>query len=228
MASFVEKVRLVVLGTAHDLLDRAIDMNSPSALRQYTRDLEEALERLRSEAAIQAAQVRTLEREKGDVQEKLIVREAAVSKLLNAGQRDAAKLKAAEIVNLRSRSEQLTTQVAAQGTVSNNLDQAVAKLEARHSDMLNRVRDLERLDRESKAKEHAADAVRAANRLVDGGADLSIDAIESHMRERNDVANEKFERAMGSASTVAEDADKAAAIDNILNELQPKAETTAK
>ena len=72
MSGFLQKLRIVTLGAAHDLLDREIDMNSPSALRQYVRDLEDAIGKMNSELAVQEGGVRTLNREYGDLGHKIV------------------------------------------------------------------------------------------------------------------------------------------------------------
>ena len=41
--SLFEKAALLVKGISHGLLDRAIDTNSPDVLKQYLRELEDAL-----------------------------------------------------------------------------------------------------------------------------------------------------------------------------------------
>lgn len=227
MTSFVQKLRVVTLGTVHDLLDRAIDLNSPSALRQYTRDLEDALDKMRNEAAVQAGQVRTFEREKGDLENKIAVGKQTITKLQETGHPDLARIKATEIVAAQSQLEKTTTDLAGQQKASADIDLALSKVEAKHAEMVNRVRELERLDRDTKSKEQTAGALAAAGRLVSGGADMSIDDVESRMRQRNDVASEKFSRAMGDVS-VQEDPETAAAVDNLMSQLAPEKKETAK
>src|SRR2546430_4877220 len=51
--------------------------------------------------------------------------------------------------------------------------------------------------RDTKTKEAASSALNSASSLIDGGSDISVDDIETKMRARNDVASEKFDRAVG-------------------------------
>ena len=70
MASIFSKVRALALGNIHDLLDKAIDLNSPAVVRQYVRDLGEAKEQLADEAAAQKrheADLKAMEQEKAKV-----------------------------------------------------------------------------------------------------------------------------------------------------------------
>lgn len=226
MSTFLQKLRTVTLGTAHDLLDKAIDLNSPSALRQYVRDLEDALDRLRNEAAVAAGQIRTMEREKGDYESTITYCTQTAQRYVNSGKQDLARIEASKVLRAKENLARVTSQLETQHTTSSNLDNAVALLDAKHTDMVQRVRDLERIDRDSKAKEQAAGALSAAGKLVSGGADISVDDIESKMRARNDVANEKFSRAIGDVR-VQEDEEHGAAVDDFLSNLAPKAKTAS-
>ncbi len=224
MSGFIAKLRTVTLGTVHDLLDKAIDMNSPSALRQYTRDLEDALEKMTSDAAIQAGTVRTLEREKGDMEHHIETDKLAIVKILASAapqKEDLARMKGAEIVRLQKQLESNIQNLAGQRESSAAIDKALAGLQAKHQDMVSRVRELERLDRDTKAKEAVAKSLQQAGRLANSGADISVDDIESKMRARNDIAGEKMSRALGAMHT-EEDPTTAGEVDALISSLRPK------
>lgn len=227
MTTFMSKLRTVTLGTVHDLLDKAIDMNSPSFLRQYVRDLEDALDQMRNQAAIQAGQVRTMIRELGVEQHNIDAKTKMTQSSLEQGKTDVARIQAADVVRMKKELDRLTTDLESQKQSSAAIDKSVELLEQKHSLMLSRLRELERLDRDSKAKEQAAAAMAGAGKLVEGGADISVDDIESKMRERNDVASEKFDRAMGSIHTPEEDVETTQAVDDLLGELSKKEAKTA-
>jgi phage shock protein A len=216
----MSKLRVVVLGHAHDLLDKQIDLNSPSALRQYVRDLEDALDKLKNEAATQAGMVRTLTREQGDLTSRIATDKALATKYLESNPA-LARAKASDAVLATKQLADIEQQLKDQVEVSNKLDAAVAQLDSKHTEMLNNVRTLERLDGVTKAKEQAASSLTSAGKLVSGGSDISIDDIQNKMKARNDVASEKFDRAMGSVSTT-EDPEHAADIDALLASLAPK------
>src|SRR5258708_40052018 len=100
MSGFIAKLRVVTLGTVHDLLDKAIDLNSPSVIRQYTRDLEDALDRMKQEAVNQAGTVRTLQREKVELGDRIKTTEATIQRLVQQGHEDLARPKAADLVRM--------------------------------------------------------------------------------------------------------------------------------
>lgn len=230
MSSIIEKIRLVTLGTVHDLLDKAVDLNSPSAMRQYVRDLEDALGKMQSEAANQAGQVRTLSRERDDLNAKIALNKSTIEKILAGtalNKKDLARTRAEEVLISQKRLTDVESQLETQKTTSANLDKAVTQLQAKHDQFTQRVRDLERLDRDSKAKEQAAKAMQGVSNMLDAGSHLSIDDIESKMRARNDVASVKLDRAM-SGIHVDEDPNLTGDVDALLAELSPKEEAVAK
>lgn len=214
----------MTLGTAHDLLDKAIDLNSPSALRQYVRDLEDALDKLKNEAAVQAGQIRTLQREEGDLQARIVTGKSLAEKYLTSNP-ELARAKASDVIHAQGSLVTTHQQLVLQTEVSKKLDAAVAQLDAKHTEMVNHVRDLERMDRTTKAQEQAASSLTSAGKLVSGGTGISIDDIEGKMQARSDVATEKFNRAMGDVS-VQEDPEHSQAVDDLLASLTPKTAST--
>lgn len=198
MSGFLQKLRIVTLGAAHDLLDREIDMNSPSALRQYVRDLEDAIGKMNSELAVQEGGVRTLNREYGDLGHKIVGDKSDVKALVAAGKNDVARGRAAIIVEEQKHFDQMGIDITNQQDVVDKLQTASQNLQAKHDLMVQRVRELERLDRDSKTKEMAATAVTEANDILGADGSESIDNLEEHMHERNDIASAKFDRAMAS------------------------------
>lgn len=216
------KVRALTLGTANDLLDKVIDLNSPTMLRQYVRDLETAEGQLRTEAAVAAGGVRTLTREKSDLEHRIADKTLAIKTVLAsaAPNKDAvSRAYASEVVSLQSQLKGKTEELTDQATTSSNLDAALAKLDAKHVEMLGNLRRLESLDRSTKAKEHASAALSNVASLASSGDGISVDDIAAKMRARADVADEKFSRAMDDP-TFQEDPSHAADVDALLNSLK--------
>lgn len=229
MGSFIDKVRALTLGTAHDLLDRTIDYNSPTMIRQYVRDIEDALGKMQSDAAIQAGQIRTMERERGDLAAKIKTGKATIQKIMSSSDPNsqvAARDRAASVVLLQKQMDDIDSRIEDQQKTSANMDGAVTQLQNKHDQMVIRVRDLERLDRDSKSKELAAKSIASAGRVLNAAGSASVDDIESKMRARNDVASEKFDRALGSLHT-EEDPAVSGDVDSLLAELAPKPEAVA-
>lgn len=226
MSGILSKFRLVTLATVNDLLSKAIDLNSPSAVRQNVRDLEAAQDRMNAEAINAGANVRTLKREKQELQIRITGQEKQIQSLVNGGHQDLARPKAQDLVQMRNHFAEYDAQIAAAEKASHDIDVAVASVEAKHSAMMNQLNNLENLASDTKAKKATASALAAAGRLASTGADLSVDDITTRMKKENDVANEAFSRATADA-TLAEDPETTAAVDDVLNEFTPKEKSVA-
>jgi phage shock protein A len=219
MGQLFQKFRTLALGTAHDLLDKAIDMNSPTMLRQYVRDLEKAELDLKSEAAVAAGALRTLTREKGDIEHRIADETTAAKNAQAAGNTVGARAHGLAVVTLQKDLAAKQQELADQTTTSQSLDAAVTKIDAKHTEMVSAVRRLESLDRTTKAKEKGATALASAASLTSSGSGISIDNIEAKMRQRGDVADEKFDRAMNDPA-FAENATQSADVDAFLATLK--------
>jgi phage shock protein A len=205
--SLFQKVRAVTLGGIHDLLDKAIDMNSTSVVRQYVRDLESALNNLTTEVAVQNGTLRTMAREKAELDAKIENQKVTVTQLLKSVDPTAAQLardKAKLILTEQTQSATIANQIATQTKTNNDLYATVQRMQAKHDEMVIRVRELERIDRDSKAKENAASAVKQAGSIFNSADTSSVDDLQERMLRRNDVANAKFDQAMGSVASEPE------------------------
>lgn len=224
MASFISKLRTITLGSVHDLLDKTIDMNSPTMVRQYIRDLEDALDKMRNEDAIQAGAVRTTTREKGDLEARINKEKYTITTLLSGtapNKTELARMRGTLVVQMQTQLSTLESRLQDQQKTSDDISQALMKLDQTHTMAVNKLRSLESLDRDTKLKKSSADSVETINKVMSMGADISVDDIESRMRQQNDVQSVRFERAMDSTKT-EEDPDTAAAVDSLLADLQPK------
>ncbi len=84
------------------------------------------------------------------------------------------------------------------------LAEAVSTLQAKYQAMVEQMQRLEAMDRATKAKESAAQAMRNAGRVSATGGRVSIDAVADRIQRRADVADAKFELAMGDMSNQVE------------------------
>ena len=221
MSGFLAKLKLVTFGAANDLVDKAIDMNSPSALREYVREIEADLDKLHNQAAIQAGLVRTLTREAGDLQHKIDSESIAVQKIIAKADPTInvlARAKAQNILVLQKSLVDKQSALEEQKKASAAIDVAVTKLDSKHAQMVQQVRDLERIDRDTKIKESAAAITASAGRLLSDSGGLSVDDIKSKMSARHDVADEKFDRAMDTLQD-GDSAEDSAAVDDLLAKL---------
>src|ERR1700735_2166603 len=61
MASLFSRIRVVTLAYSNNLLDKAVDMNSIPVVKQYIRDLEDAIDKTNHESAVATANVSVLQ-----------------------------------------------------------------------------------------------------------------------------------------------------------------------
>lgn len=194
--SLFQKLRTLTLGTAHDLLDKAIDLNSPTMIRQYVRDLEDAIGKLQSETAVQQGQLTTMKREKTQLEFQISSGKDTVKNYL-AQDPNSAKARAQAAVILNEQKQLDTINLDTQTKVVEELTNTVTALQGKHDLMVARVRELERLDRDTKTKESAAKAITNAGSILNTVGSKSVDDLQDRMQRRNDVANAKFDSSMG-------------------------------
>jgi len=212
--SVFQKVRAITLGNLHELLDKTIDINSPAVLKQYVRDLESAIEQLKMQAATQAGGVRTLNREIGDLKQSIDMKTKAVkTRLAQSGittEDSMVRAWAQQITNWQKElTQKETVELPEKQKVVQGLDSAVAKLEAKHTEMVSNVRRLSNLAETSKAKANAAEALEHAGKLSSGADSVSIDNLQTRIQAQADVADEKFDRQMQSDAYAESDEQKA-------------------
>lgn len=220
--SIFHQISTLVKGTAHDILDRAVDMNSPTMLRQYVRDLETAIGETQSESAIADGHLRTLKREKSELEVKIANSKATIAHLQVSTDPNGptlARSMAVVVLSDQKRVDQMAADVTSQEQALGQIKAAVANLQSKHDLMVSQVQSLEGMDRDSKAKEHAAAALQNAASLAGGPTSASIDNLQRRMAERHDVASAKFDQAMG-ALPPNEEAD-SSDVDALLASLTP-------
>lgn len=222
MAGIFAKLRVIALGNIHSLLDEQIDMNSIPVLEQYIRDIEQALDGMRNEAAVQAGGIRTFQREIGDMQHRIETETELVKKIMAGSapnKETVARSKSAQILQWQKELPDMQAQFQQLQTNSAEADKAVAALDAKHAQMINQLRSLKRTDAMAKAQEHSAAALTSASKLVNGVNGMNVDDLQARIQGRAHVAQEKFERAMGGIA-VTEDATQAADVDAFLASLK--------
>jgi len=224
--SIFAKFRLLTLGSLNDLLDRQI-AKDPTALKQYVRDLETAIGEMQTQAATQAALVnRTLPREIADLNAKIELDKktiVAVYAGTSPNKEMIAKAKAAEIVDLQAQVKEKEQSLATETVTSQQLDQAVAALDAKHTQSMMQRRSLENMTRDTHAKKKAGRLTESAAKVMGDNVGVSVDSIKAKIQQENDIQNERFARAMGSLPKPEEDPVKDAAINDLLASLRPPA-----
>lgn len=203
MASIVSKLRTIVLSNIHGLLDATIDMNSVEAIRQHVRDLEAAKEQLADEATVAKAAVTSKEKEVSDLRVKMQTTNDNIELILSDA--DATNDHLAEPLEARliGFEQALATKeqelIEAQA-LANDLAEAARKVGEKHREMFSQLGRLESLERSTRAKEKAAEAVNRAGKLAESADGASVDNVTSRLEQGATVADARLERALGSMS----------------------------
>jgi phage shock protein A len=203
MAGLFQKARVAALSSAHALLDKVIDLNSVGAVKQYVRDLESALDDLQDAAATEAGHVRTVQRDSIQIQSQMKELNQNIDFILSDNKPDndhLAKPLEARLIGLEQRSTAKNEELDSAQKSSQALNEAVSTLQAKYQSMVEQMQRLEAMDTAAKAKEGAAQAIRNAGRITSGGTSVSVDDIADRIQRRSDVADAKFEQAMGTMS----------------------------
>ena len=200
MASLFEKARIAALSAAHSLLDKVVDLNSIGAVKQYVRDLENALEDLEDATAIASGHVRTLQREDEQINYQIKELNQNIDFILSDNKPDNDYLATpleARLIGLEQRATTKVQEIDAGQKTARALSEAASTLRTRYQNMLQQVQRLEAMDMATKAKENAAKAIKEAGKIASTGGNVSIDAVADRIQRRADVADVRFERALG-------------------------------
>src|ERR1043166_1312338 len=152
MESLTSKLRTVVLGNLHSLLDAAVDLNSIAAVKQHVRDLEAALSRIQEQAAMAHGDVTGIKRRIAELNSKVAELDANIDLALGQKSDDLAERLQVRQNQMKKDLEARTAELATAEQTDAALSDAVRKLDARHREMVDRVHHLEDLDRAAKAK----------------------------------------------------------------------------
>ncbi len=196
MATIGQKLRTITLDNLHTLLDRVIDLNSVGALKQYIRDLETAKEQITDEAVIAKGQVNALRAGVDNLILQIKTTDENINLIL--GDKDPSNDSVAETLEARligyeQKVAQKKEELANAEQDAGALWEAAERLTAKHIEMLGNLQRLESMERTTKAKDRATDALRQAAKA----GEMSVDNLQERIQERSVVADSRFERALG-------------------------------
>lgn len=194
--SLGNKARVLGLGFLHNLLDRAIDMNSIPTLQQYERDLESAVYQLMEAQALNNARVSQLEKNIAQLNAQEAVLDNQIDRLLQLNREDLAGQVQTRLDALNHQEEPLVQELQAQQDVRGQYNLALQKLKAKQEAMRNQIAHLQSLEQSANAQLHAADAIKQVNDIL--GASGSTDNLAARIDARSRYAHERLQQEMGS------------------------------
>jgi phage shock protein A len=200
MAGLFQKARIAALSTAHALMDKVVDLNSIGAVKQYVRDLENALEDLEDASAAATGHLRTVQRDSDQLRYQITELNRNIDFILTDNKPENDNLATpleARLIGLEQRAGTKVEEINTGTKTAQALSEAVTTLRTRYSTMVEQVQRLEAMDKATKAKENAVQAIKQAGQIAGAGSDVSIDAVADRIQRRADVADARFERALG-------------------------------
>lgn len=188
MASLLEKTQTLISANLHEMVDRALEVNSVAVLKQYTRDAENNLDDLEEAAATVGGEVKTLERKYKEYKKRADQLDRNVDTLIMQGKTDIARAAQVELNTTRRLQEQYHEQWVRQEREYEALLNARLKLQAKLTTIKQEQRELEALMELAKSKEATVKAIKSLDDLV-GAGDSDIARIGESIRGRLDRAS---------------------------------------
>lgn len=226
MSGLLAKLRVTILGNAHELLDKTIDLNSIPVLKQYVRDLETAIEKLKGEVANQDGTVIGLQREIATLNANIINETTTIQKILSSAipNQNLAREKGTRVVGWKNELTSKTTELEQAQQMAQQLHTVMSNMNIKHTEILGRVKSLESTQAQTKAMKASVSATEAAGKLVNNGIDSSIDDVSARLMHEHDVATAQFNQTIGSIN-VEQNAETSASVDDLLASLAPQTAT---
>jgi phage shock protein A len=209
--------KLTVLVKAHsnDLLDKEIDRNSIPVMKQYVRDLEDAITLAKHNAAVVAASVTTLTARAAAEQKSIDDATAGGKAFMAKNPPDVAnaRILATRVHTFQTDLASLQSQIETAKANSQTLDQQTAMMDAKHQEAMSQLRDLESKVMNTQTLQASTSSLKKFNDAA-GGVD-NMNNLSQHINSANDEATEEFNRTIGEINPP--DPLKDQAVDNIMD-----------
>lgn len=200
MASIWEKLSTLVKSNIHGLLDKAIDLNSPEAIKQYVRDLEDALREMRGALASSIGNVTAARQRVASIQAKITATEEGIEALISdddTSNDHFADPLGAKLVGYERDVEAAKEELAALELEQTALQNAEDQLEDKVEEMQGQVARLAALARKAAVQERAAASISSAAAALGMNGAVSVDNIEERIQARSAAAGARLGMAMG-------------------------------
>lgn len=217
MASLLEKVSTLISANLHDLVDRALQSNSPAVIDQYIRQVENNLEDLEEAAATVGGEAKSIRRRADDAKQKLTELDRAIDAFLVEGNEEAAAAVQSRYNSTERLVQTYTEQLQRQEEEYSKLLGAKVKLEARLATMQQQREELQALLDLAKSKEMTVKAMKSLDDLM-GAGDSDVRRIAESIQARLDKASTASEIRAASLDQQMDDVLERSVLDNQLAE----------
>lgn len=204
--SILEKFRLVVFGNVHSLLDAIIDETSPEAIAQNIRDLENAIEELKSEATnaegdmnFSIEKLTKIKNKIEDAEENIAILEGDDDK---SNDENVLPLQV-KLIGLEDSLEVAQEEVDTYKQSVDALESTISALEGKLQGRMAQLNLSKSKDNTTDAKDKAAKAIEMANKFE---SISSVDNLSERIDRKASIADVRLKKAMqGMNKNVDED-----------------------
>jgi phage shock protein A len=192
MATLLDKVSTLISANLHALVDQALKANSLAVIDQYTRQVEDNLEKLADAAATVGAEIKSIRRKLEEQEKKSKELDRAVDAFLTENNETAAASTQSQLNSILQMIGTYKLQIATQETEYQKLLDARVKLEARLATMKQQRIELQSLLELAKSKEIVVKTIKSLDDLA-GSGDTDISRIAQSIYARLDKATASTE-----------------------------------
>ena len=197
MASILQKTSTLIKANLHDMVDKALQTNSPAVLKQYVRDAEDNLTDLEKATATIGGEVRTMKRKYEQHKKQADELDRRVDLFLMQDKKELARAAQEKMNQARRLQEQYHGQWVTQQKEYETLKAARLKLKTKIETVRAEHRELEAMMKLAKSKEKTNKAIRSVNDLQ-GIGDSDIAGLRDSIIARIDKADAETEMLSGS------------------------------
>lgn len=217
MASIIDKTKTLISANLHDMVDKALQANSPAVMKQYIRDAQKNLRDLEDATATVGGEVRTMKRKYEEYKKEADEMDRRVDLFLMKGKTDLARAAQNKHNATRKLQEEYHAQWVRQQREYETLKAARLKLQAKLDEVKQEQRELEALLKLAESKEKTVKAIRSLDDLM-GVGDADIQRLGDSIRARIDKADAQAEMYAGRLDSQMDEALGSAELDLQLEE----------
>lgn len=197
MASILQKTSTLIKANLHDMVDKALQSNSPAVLKQYVRDAEDNLSELEKATATIGGEVRTMKRKYEEHKKQADELDRRVDLFLMQDKKELARAAQEKMNQARRLQEQYHSQWVSQQKEYETLKAARLKLKTKIETVRAEHRELEAMLKLAKSKEKTIGAIKSVNDLQ-GIGDADVAGMRDSIISRMDRADAEIEMLSGS------------------------------
>lgn len=200
--SILDKLRTLVMGGTHSILNAAIDWGSVPSLEQYARDLEKAIEELEEQVIIAEGSAVTARDNLVAIEAKLNEVQATIDFILTDGNDDndhRAQPFSIRKIGLKGQRKEAEAEFEQYKSTVEDVSKVVIALNSKLEEVLAEISVLKGKKKTAAAKNKASKAIKMASQLSKTA--ISVDNIGARITKESNIADARLKRALGSIHT---------------------------